>query len=101
MSSTESRDKSRSPPWAPRFQHHPAEREQIVGRGNALIAGAGLERARPREKVGASLIENADLAGHEIGLVAGRDAVELRVGHGEAGVFHAQRLEDSLAHEAR
>ena len=80
-------------------QHHPAEGEIVVDRRDQP-AGAGLEDGRAGEAAAAGLVEDREappVCG--IGPVAGREAVELRLGHAEAGVLHAERREDALAQE--
>src|SRR5712691_5346458 len=79
-------------------QHHPAESEEVVDRRDEA-ARARFEYGRPREAAAARRVEEHGLAGGEIGLVGGREAVELRLGHAERGVLHAERREDALAEE--
>ena len=78
-------------------EQHAAE-GMIVVHGRDLAAAAGLECRRLREEAALGLVHDRRLAGR-VGAVHGRQPVELFARHVEAGVLHAERLEQPLLHE--
>src|SRR5437899_839166 len=79
-------------------EHHPAEREEVVDRRDDA-ARSRLEDGRAREAAAAGLVEEQGLAGREIGLVGGREAVELRLGDAARDVSQTEWRDDALAQE--
>jgi hypothetical protein len=79
-------------------QHHPAEGMQVV-RGRDQAAGTGLETGCLRCVAAACLVQDHELSGNHIRTVADREPIKVRRRNMEAGVRHAERVEDAFVKE--
>ena len=94
IASTVGRDSSRRAAVDAAGEQHRGERGQVVDGRHQAVAAAGERRRRGPLAVG-RVVDGA-LAGVGVGAVDGPEPVAVGLGHEEAGVVHAERLEHPL-----